>query len=291
MICVLFQAAMRPLLTILAAAGLPFAAFAQEAPSARLRVPPAAELVQIRGGSYLTGDSQGGPGERPVRRVTLPAFQIKRMETANSEYFQCVKEGACSEPRDYLERRQPEFPVTGVSWFQARDFCLWWGGRLPSEAEWESAARSTDGRKFPWGNEFDWSRGNFADGTAPDFGRQDRYEEVAPAGSFGDGASEQGAVDLAGNAAEWVGDWFDPLYYTRSPQSSPKGPPWGSLKIVKGGSYRSVVKENSPSPYRAAAKMPLSPDLARPDVGFRCVYDGRNPLENTDPAPPDPSSK
>lgn len=277
--------AMRPLFPILALAVIPAALNAQAPDAAfRPRVPPSSELIQIKGGSYLTGDAQGGSGERPARRVNLSFFQVKRTEVTSSEYLQCVKDGACTEAREYVDRKNPDFPVTGVTWFQARDYCLWWGGRLPSEAEWEAAARGTSGRKFPWGNEFAWSRGNFADGTAPDFGREDRYEELAPVGTFPPGASDHGVVDMAGNAAEWVGDWFDAGYYGRSSSSNPKGPPWGQQKIIKGGSYRTTADEPS-APYRSAAKSTVSPEMARPDIGFRCVYDGKDPTENTDPEP------
>jgi iron(II)-dependent oxidoreductase len=278
---------MRPLLSILALIAFPLAVSAEPPADTafRPRTPPATETATVKSGTYTTGDAQGGSGERPVRRVSLPAFQIKRTEVTNAEYLLCVKDGVCTEARDYVDRRRPELPVAGVSWFQARDYCLWWGGRLPSEAEWEAAARTTAAFRFPWGNEFDWSKGNFADGPRGEFGREDHFEEAAPAGSFPDGATESGIMDLAGNLAEWVGDWFDPLYYTRSPNQSPKGPPWGQQKILKGGSYRTLPPKDGPNPYRAAAKDSLPPEMARPDVGFRCVYDGKDPTDNTDPEP------
>ncbi len=279
---------MRLILSIIALMAFPLAVAAEPPPDAafRPRVPPSTELVAIKGSTYLTGDAQGGSGERPIRRVTLSPYQIKRTEVTNSEYILCVKDGVCTETRDYTDRRRPDLPVAGVSWFQARDFCLWWGGRLPTEAEWEASARTTAALKFPWGNEFAWSRGNFADGPVGEFGHEDHFEEVAPPGSFPAGATESGIVDLAGNLAEWVGDWFDAGYYGRSPSQSPKGPPWGQQKVIKGGSYRTVVTETAPNPYRAAAKSPLAPDMARPDVGFRCVYDGKDPSDNSDPEPP-----
>lgn len=273
------------------AAALAVSAFplrAQEAKedAYRPRTPSPGEMVPIKPGQYTTGDAGGLAAERPVRRVTLGYFQIKKTEVTYADYAGCLADGACTEPREYIDRRNPDLPVAGVSWFQARDFCLWWGGRLPSEAEWEAAARGPSGNRFPWGNEFEWTRGNFADGEPFAFGRTDRHDEVAPAGSFPRGATETGLMDMAGNVAEWVGDWFDPVYYGRSPSQNPKGPPAGQQKVIKGGSYRTLSADNQPSPYRAAARASLPPEMARPDVGFRCVFDGSNPLDLTDPEKP-----
>jgi eukaryotic-like serine/threonine-protein kinase len=224
--------------------------------------------VEVPAGSFLMGSDTGAPDERPVHRVSGSTFVIDRYEVTNARYAACVRAGACSAPALLSSFKRPEYfgalefsdyPVIHVSWGQAATFCSWAGGRLPTEAEWERAARGTaDSRTFPWGDgPPDCNKANFA-GCVGDTDRVGRR----PAGQ-----SPYGVFDMAGNVWEWTADWYEAGYYSRSPDQDPTGPDMGHMKVMRGGCWVSGT-----SSLRSTCRKAELPDLWAPNVGFRCAY-------------------
>jgi formylglycine-generating enzyme required for sulfatase activity len=185
--------------------------------------------------------------ESPQHTVYVDGFWIDRTEVTNARYRQCVEDGACLEPRcsDDGDVNAPDQPVVCVSWEDARAYVAWVGGRLPTEAEWERAARGSDGRIYPWGNGFDAQKANYCDRNCPldwrDLDQDDGYAWSAPVGSFSAGASPYGLMDMAGNAWEWVADWYGADYYAQSPARNPQGPESGHWPLLRGGSFLNVA--------------------------------------------------
>lgn len=159
-----------------------------------------------------------------------------------------------------------------MTWPAPQVYCEWAGARLPTEAEWEYAARGPEGYIFPWGNSFDPSRLNYCDINCTykwqDMSFDDGFPVTAPVGSFESGVSWCGALDMAGNSFEWVADWYDPDYYAKSPTYNPQGPDSGDERIIKGGSAHWF-----PPYQRAAKRTGISPILLYRSGGFRCAAD------------------
>lgn len=221
--------------------------------------------------------------ERPVHAVTLTAFWLDSTEVTNGQYRLCVEAGACAPPLQtdsftrpayYDDPAYDAYPVIWVDWHRACAYCAWAGARLPSEAEWEYAARGPDSTLFPWGNTFDPTRLNYCaaecDGVS-DPNNADGYPDTAPVGSFPAGASWMGAQDMAGNVREWVADWYG-LYHSEG-QRDPVGPLSGSGRIPRGGSWY-----DKPDDVRSANRGENTPDYARHKVGFRCALDANQAL-------------
>jgi formylglycine-generating enzyme required for sulfatase activity len=218
-------------------------------------------MVYVPAGEFLMGSGagEGLDDEHPQHAVYLDAFWIDKTEVTNAQYQKCVEAGACGEPY-YANRTDlsaPGQPVVGVNWFQVEAYCKWAGARLPTEAEWEKAARGPDGRIYPWGNSKpDCTKLNY----------QGCVGRPKPVGSYPTGASPYGVLDMGGNVSEWVADWYAKDYYARSPDRSPQGPDSGDKRIYRGGSY-----ERSGSEARSAGRLSIGPAWQMVWVGVRCI--------------------
>jgi formylglycine-generating enzyme required for sulfatase activity len=204
--------------------------------------------------------------ETPQHAATLDGFWIDTTEVTNRQYKLCVAGGACraSKLAERPSYNGDDLPVAGIPWQDAADYCAWAGGRLPTEAEWEYAARGPSGAIFPWGDEFNCAGGNFADTVT---GCDDGFPEPAPVGSFPQGVSWCGALDMAGNVWEWVGDYYGA--YTPEDQVDPAGPTEGSQRILRGGSWGYM-----PGFVRGATRYAVPPTADYLAVGFRCAVPG-----------------
>jgi len=224
------------------------------------------ELVIVPAGDFLMGSVEGDPDayddEKPQHVVYLDAFWIDRTEVTNAMFERFVEEtghDAGTWWRDEASGK-PDHPVVIVSWHDAKAYCEWAGRRLPTEAEWEKAARGTDGRVYPWGNEPpDASRCNFNRNVG----------DTTPVGKYSPkGDSPYGAADMAGNVWEWVADWYDEDYYAVSPRDNPQGPSMGDYRVLRGGSWSDNGFGVS---VRAAFRFRNSPVLRYGNFGFRCA--------------------
>lgn len=209
-----------------------------------------------------------------THEVVVSTFEIDRTETTVESYRRCVSSGACAPPAfptGDSRYDRPRFPVTHVRWEDAGDYCRWIGGRLPTEAEWELAARGSKGRAFPWGQLYNGHLANHGALATDSTDGSDGFVGLAPVGSFPDGKTEAGLLDMAGNASEWVFDFYDRdeegFGYPRGKQVDPKGPSFGPYgHVVRGGSYR------DPAFLLRTAARRASPEATR-EIGFRCAYD------------------
>jgi formylglycine-generating enzyme required for sulfatase activity len=219
-------------------------------------------------------------GEGPQAEVFVPVFALDRTEVTVAGYAACVRQGACrAAPELRLEGDEPNLPIERVTWNEAVTYCRWRGGRLPTEAEWEKAARGFGRRAWPWGGEWQERRANH--GRSPRLGpggtqaadeesldASDGFAGRAPVGAFATGASPYGVLDLAGNVWEWTSGYFS----REPPQSAahfdPRGPLSGDERTIRGGSYRSP-----PSDLRITRRIGLPPNERLAGIGFRCAYD------------------
>jgi formylglycine-generating enzyme required for sulfatase activity len=221
-------------------------------------------MIPVADGTFRMGDNAGQPDERPEREVRLPAYQIDRYEVTVGEFRQFVAATSYRTDAEQQGKSHGEtwrvdnagarfdHPVRFVSWWDADKYCRWRGKRLPSEAEWERAARGLDGRHYAWGNDFDPARVSSGD--------------TAPIGFHLTNGSPVGAYDMTGNVWEWVNDWYAPDYYGRNANDNPQGPERGDQRIVRGGSFT-----NGPDDLRVTRRIKDDATRSNRDVGFRCA--------------------
>jgi formylglycine-generating enzyme required for sulfatase activity len=264
------------------------------------------DMILIPGGEFLMGSPDDGlsfDDERPQRNVYLFSFHIDRHEVTNARYKQFVDATGYQSPRHPTSKLtlwdqstplpgSEQHPVVNVSWAEAVAYCRWQGKRLPTEAEWEKAARGADGRRYPWGSEWGIAKANSASywaGRTIEFQNGEEWKAfwvtgegmrlsrerglngevlTLPVGTFPEGASPYGVLDMAGNASEWVQDWYEPYSYLNAPLSDPQGPNGQLLKVVRGGSWLKPARN-----IRASDRDYAFPADRASGIGFRCAKD------------------
>ncbi len=211
--------------------------------------------VKVPPGWFIMG-SEEFDNEKPQRRVYLDEFYIDKYPVTNAEFRRFGKPEYDAGEKFNSDRQ----PVVGVTWYQAREYCRSVGRRLPTEAEWEKAARGVDGRTYPWGTgEWDPNRVIWGETSGGKSHPVDR--------TYNTHESPYGAVDMSGNVWQWVQDWFGADYYRNAPERNPRGPASGKYRVVRGGSWAGV----NPSVFRAADRGWFHPDDAYFYLGFRCA--------------------
>jgi eukaryotic-like serine/threonine-protein kinase len=226
-------------------------------------------MLFVPAGEFTLGSEEGtgDSDEHPQQKVTLDAFWIDKTEVTNAMYTACVKAGACQPPQEarsftrdsyYGNSEYDDYPVIFVNWYQAKTYCQWAGAELPTEVQWEKAARGTDARIYPWGNASPVKNlANFNNNVG----------DTTAVGSQAAGASPFGALDMAGNVWEWVNDWYDPGYWVKSPSSNPPGPPSGNARVFRGGSW-----DTNENYLRSANRDGDVPEDTNNQIGFRCSH-------------------
>lgn len=237
-----------------------------------------APMVEIPTGSFPMGvppgDRDGGRDEYPRHEVVLDTFLIDQFEVTNGRYLEFIKSTGHRVPQNptnptrnlwqggTITESLAERPVINVDWFDADAYCKWAGKRLPSEAEWEKAAKGTSDRRFPWGN---------VEPTAKHLNYNQRWigeKTLMPVGSYEAGKSPYGVYDIVGNVWEWVNDWYDARYYEKSPSKNPPGPQEGTKKVIRGAGW-----QNETPTVRIFTRVDSDPTMRNESTGFRCAAD------------------
>jgi formylglycine-generating enzyme required for sulfatase activity len=247
---------------------------------------PVGCMIRVPAGRFLMGaqstdpeapghDPEAAPDEGPVHQVTLPSFWIHRNEVTVHQYKLCVEAGDCAIADIVTTGGSFNYggyewfnPANGVTWEGARRYCAFIGGRLPTEAEWEYAARGPLSERYPWGEQpASCAFAVLDDGSGSGCGRNASFNVQMYARN--DQAHRNFRLfHMSGNVWEWVADWYDPTYYARSPGESPRGPETGVRRVHRGGSWT-----DPPERLRASARSSAEPGIQIDDIGFRCAAD------------------
>lgn len=231
-------------------------------------------MALVPGGPFHRGvNDPRGPDEGPERTLRLRDYFLDIHEVSNARFAEFVEATgyvteAERDPAAVRSWRRPgadglapsaAHPVVHATWEDAHAYCAWRGRRLPTEAEWEKAARGGDDRQWPWGGTLDATRAN-------GWGDADPYPTTSPVGAFPAGASPYGVLDLAGNVWEWCADWYDPDAYIIAAQRDPQGPSTGKLRVARGGSWTNPI-----TVLRTSNRHAVHPSDSGPNLGFRCA--------------------
>ena len=224
------------------------------------------DMVYVSEGYFPMGtSSEGLDNEKPLHFVHTSAFFIDKYEVSNAHYKEFIQSTSYPEPKYWSDERfsKPDHPVVGVSWYDAMAYARWKGRRLPTEAEWEKAARGNDERLYPWGEKFD--KGFFFY-FVNIFGQDDNYPFTAPVSYYQSGVSPYGVFNMSGNVWEWCLDWYAKDYYRFSPEMNPEGPELSKMKILRGGSW-----VNDIDGVRVTRRARNDPKMKNEIIGFRTV--------------------
>jgi formylglycine-generating enzyme required for sulfatase activity len=233
-------------------------------PLSEITDPMGVVMVLVEEGNFSMGSNNGDADEKPIQSVYLDAYYIDKFEVTNALYQACVNAGACKPPVNagsftrssyYGNAQYNDYPVVYVDWNMANAYCQWREARLPTEAQWEKAARGTDERTYPWGRGIDCQKANY----------QGCINGTSKTGAYESGKSLYGVYDMAGNVWEWVADWYSAEYYRSSPPFNPLGPDAGRARVLRGGSWN-----RDPYNLRASNRLNYAPSYNNFDAGFRC---------------------
>ena len=248
-----------------------------------------APMIVIPAGSFPmgvpAGARDGGRDEYPRHDVFVDTFMIDKFEVTNGRYLEFVKSTAHRIPQnprnptrnlwqgESITDSLNDRPVINVDWFDAEAYCRWAGKRLPTEAEWEKAAKGTSDRRFPWGN---------VEPTSKHLNYNQQWigeKTLMPVGSYEAGKSPYGVYDMAGNVWEWVNDWYDAGYYEKSPKKNPKGPDTGAKKVIRGAGW-----QNETPTVRIFTRVESDPTVRNESTGFRCATNAPMKQSTKNPA-------
>jgi formylglycine-generating enzyme required for sulfatase activity len=235
------------------------------------------KMVWVPAGEFTMGSNEFGDA-RPIHTVYLGSYWIDQTEVTNAQYAACTAAGTCAPPESSSSSTRgnyhgnPDFgdyPVVMISWEDANTYCNWRDARLPTEAEWEKAARGTGAPTYPWGSGLSWTYPWEDEVSCNQANFLGCKGDTTAVGVFVAGASSYGALDMAGNVLEWVADWYDADYYSSSDaNTNPMGPSSGDYRVLRGGAWHNSVKY-----IRAAYRFRGRPDGSEDYIGFRCVRD------------------